>query len=189
VANTKAAQYGRIGYYDVEDLKQEVRIKCWRVIEKYDPSFGASMFVFLSICAERRLKDIRRSVRYKHNKPCLRCPFWDKGASISGCHDCLVYHDKMCCERFANHERYVHAKLSASQPIDIDTQRVEDEQHDAHQTRLEIIEFIESRLPHSLTEIFSKFKRENFNLKALSSRERSLLITTLKNFVDESDFY
>lgn len=189
VATAKAYQYKKIGFYDFDDIKQEVRIKCWSVVERYDPTCGTNLSVFLSICADNRIKDIRRSVMYKHNKPCLRCPFWDKNAATSGSHDCLVYYNKMCCERYAKHEKYVHAKLSASQPIDINTQRIEDLNSGTHQRSLEIVELIESKLPKHLLPIFNKFKAENFDTKALKARERSLLLDTLRNLVDEADFY
>ena len=189
VATDKAYQYRKIGFYDFEDLKQEVRIKCWSAVEKYNPSCGANLRVFLSICAENRLKDIRRSVIYKYNKPCLRCPFWDKGASASGQHDCMVYLRKVDCERFLKHEKYVHAKLSASSPIDIDTQNIEDKGFFQHQKKVEIVELIESRLPPHLIPLFNKFKAQNFSPKALKVKERNLLLTTLRNIVDKSDFY
>jgi DNA-directed RNA polymerase specialized sigma subunit len=188
VAKAKAHQYKRIGYYDAEDLKQEVRIKCWKAIEKYDSSCGASLFVFLSICADNRLRDIRRSIMYKHNKPCFRCPFWQKEASENGCHDCRVYTDKMQCEKFAKHERYVQAKLSANQPIDIETQKVSDGDYDSYQQRFEMIELIESRLPANLLPLFHKFKAQNFSLKALKAQEKTLLIGVLREMVNEADF-
>lgn len=189
IATAKAYQHRKIGYYDFDDLKQEVRVKCWKAVEKYNESCGANLFVFLSICAENRLRDIRRSVQYKNNKPCFRCPFWDKGAAASGNHDCLVYYDKINCERYAKHERFVYTKLSASSPIDIDTQRIEDNGFGSHLKKLEIVEIIESRLPPYLGPIFQKFKAHNFNIKILKPKERKLLIATLRDIVDETDFH
>lgn len=188
VANAKAFQYRKIGYYDTEDLKQEIRIKCWSVINRYDPNSGTNLFVFLSVCADNRLRDIRRSVIYKHNKPCFRCPFWHKGAAASGVHDCLVYYNKMDCDRFAKHERYTHAKISSSQPIDIDTQRIEDHNYGVKQREVEINEMVESKLPNELVPLFRKFKSYNFDTKMLKAREKSILLNTLRNLFSRKDF-
>ena len=188
VATAKAYQYKSIGYYDFEDIKQEVRIKCWKAIKRYDPKCGANLFVFLCICAENRLRDIRRSVKYKNNKPCLRCPFWNKDAFASGCHDCLVYSDKMQCDKYYKHEQLVHAKLSASEPSNIDNEEVEDNYYSSYIEKLEIIEVIECNLPDYIIPIYSKLKEHNFNLKSLKAKERSLLISTLRGVVDKSDF-
>jgi len=185
VARNKAFQYRKVGFYETDDLMQEVRIKCWNAIDKYNPTCGTNLYVFLSVCAENRIRDIKRSVLYKHNKPCLKCPFWSATAAASGQHDCLVYWEKMECKKYARHERYVQAKLSASHPIDIYSERIEDDESELHSSRLELIEFIESKLPNSLMNLFIKFKAHNYNNKILSAKERSLLMTALKNILED----
>lgn len=188
VAVSKAYQYNKIGFLDVEDLKQEVRIKCLSIIDKYDPSCGTNLFVFLSVCADRRLKDLRRSLIYKHNKPCTRCPFWDEGAASSGLHDCSVYYNKIDCSKFAKHERYITAKLSSSQPMDIESQNIEDSNFSRSVKTTEIVELIESKLPQNLLGLFRKFKNNNFDIKSLKPKERNNLLSTLRNLVNIKDF-
>lgn len=185
VARNKAFQYRNVGYYDIDDLMQEVRIKCWNAMEKYDPSCGVNLYVFLSVCAENRIRDIKRSILYKHNKPCLRCPFWCASAAASGQHDCIVYYDKMQCDKYAKHERYVQAKLSASHPIDIDGERIEDSESESHRETLELVEFIETKLPGSMMGLFHRFRAQNFNPRALKPRERSVLMEALKDIIEE----
>lgn len=187
VALAKAHQYRQIGYYELDDLKQEVRIKCWSVIHRYNPECGANLYVFLSVCADNKLRDIKRGVMYKHNKPCLRCPFWNSAAASSGRHDCLVYDYKMDCERFAKHERYVQAKLSASHPIEINNERVEDTGHMSPEDRVDLVDYIETRLPKGLLPSFSKLKLNNYNTKCLKPRERSTLINSLRNILKDFD--
>lgn len=185
VARNKAYQYRSVGYFDSDDLMQEVRIKCWNAMDKYDPTCGVNLYVFLSVCAENRIRDIKRSILYKHNKPCLRCPFWCAGSAASGQHDCMVYYDKMQCEKYKKHERYVQAKLSASHPIDIDNERIEDEESSVHQDTLEMVEFIESKLPVGMMGSFRKFRSQNFNPRSLKHRERNLLMEVLKEIIEE----
>jgi hypothetical protein len=185
VARNKAFQYRSVGYLDIDDLMQEVRIKCWHAMDKYDPTCGVNLYVFLSVCAENRIRDIKRSILYKHNKPCLRCPFWCAGAAASGMHDCIVYLDKMQCDKYQKHERYVQAKLSASHPIDIDNERIEDEESGTHRKTLELVEFIEARISPGLIHLFRKFKAQNFNPRALKPKERGILLDTLREIVEE----
>ncbi len=185
VASVKAHQYRKIGFYDLEDLKQEVRIKCWSVIHRYDPLCGANLYVFLSVCADNRLRDIKRGVMYKHNKPCLRCPFWHAGAAASGVHDCLVYDFKMDCERFSKHEKYVQAKLSASHPIDINNEKIEDVFSSAHELRFDFIDFVETHISKSLLPLFRKLKTNNYNVKCLKPKERNLILSVLKDILKD----
>lgn len=185
VARNKGYQYRNVGFYDVDDLMQEVRIKCWQAIEKYNPACGANLFVFLSVCAENRIRDIKRSVLYKHNKPCMKCPSWMAGAAASGQHDCRVYWDKMDCVKYAKHERYVQAKLSASHPIDIDGERIESEEQFTHTDRVDLVDFIESRIALGLLGSFRRFKQNNYNPRSLKNRERVALMQALRNILKD----
>ncbi len=184
VANTKAHQYRSIGFYDLDDLKQEVRIKCWSVIHRYNPECGTNLYVFLSVCADNKLRDIKRGVMYKHNKPCLRCPFWNSGAAGSGLHDCLVYDYKMDCERFAKHERYVQAKLSASYPVDIDAEKIEGDTI-SYEDKFDLVDFVETRISKTLLPSFEKLRVNNYSLKCLKPRERNVLIEALRNILGD----
>jgi hypothetical protein len=115
IARTKAAQAHHIAYLDIEDLAQEIRFKCYSVLKQYDPTrTDANLHTFLSVCADNRLRDLRRSVLYKHCKPCKRCSFGNKRTR-----GCVKYADKHNCDRYAKHERYISSKLSASRPIEI----------------------------------------------------------------------
>lgn len=188
IAKAKAYQYGPIGFFGIEDIKQEVRLKCWEALRnKYNTERGTNVYAFLSVCADHRIKDIKRSVMYKHNKPCLRCPFWNAAAASSGVHDCMVYWDKMDCERYAKHERYVQAKLSSSHPIDIDGERIEDKVSFRHSDKVDLIDFIETRLPSTLMPSFAHFKANNYNPKSLKVRERATLMRMLRNILRNYD--
>jgi len=180
IATQKAYQHRRVGYYDLNDLKQEVRIKCWAVLPRYDKACGADLRVFLSVCAENRIRDIRRSVLYKHNRPCFVCPFWNESAAQSGLHDCLVFNNKMECEKYAKHERYVQAKLSASHPIDIDNERIEDDHFDKMVYTIDFIDHIQHNLPSGLLVLFDKLLYNNFNLKCFKPKERTIMISALR---------
>lgn len=180
IATQKAYQHKSISYFDANDLKQEVRIKCWAALPRFDSKCGTDLRIFLSVCAENRIRDIRRSILYKHNKPCFKCPFWNEAAAQSGVHDCLVFLNKMECEKYAKHEHYVQVKLSASHPIDIDNERIEDNDFQKRVENIDFVDYVYSNLPSGLWGLFDRLRHSNFNLKALRSRERSVIIAALR---------
>lgn len=183
IALQKAYQYKNIGYYDINDIKQEVRIKCWAALPRFDVGCGADLKVFLSVCAENRIRDIRRSILYKHNKPCFKCPFWNEQAAQSGQHDCLVFENKMECEKYAKHERYVQVKLSASHPVDIDNQKIEDEDFNKKIINIDFIDFVHNNLPSGFIPLFDKLLSNNLNPKCLKIRERNRIMSELKKIL------
>lgn len=185
ISSTKASQYQKIGFYDFDDLKQEARIKCWSIIDRYNPERGTNIFVFLSTSVDNRFRDIRRSVLYKHNKPCNRCPFWDANAAVSGLHDCVIYKNKMDCSKYSKHERYVKAKLSSNNPMDILHQNLSDTFFDNNCSLFELIDLIENRLPTSLISSFTKFKKHNFDSKSLKPKERKVLFDILRKIISK----
>lgn len=172
IANTKARQFKRIAWFDADDIRQEVRQKCYLTLGKFDPKIS-DLRTFLSRCAENRLRDIKRGLLYKHNKPCFRCPLWNMAASKAGKHDCMAFDDKMECDKYARHERYVHIKLSSSHPINLDESRVEDTSFEKAIANADLIEFILKRLTPGQKKIFITFQRSNFDLKALKPKDRT----------------
>lgn len=74
VANKLAPQF-IIGYYDLEDLKQEVRIFCLEGLHKYDKSRG-KLSTFLMMVAQSRLINFKRNRLFRMSPKC-------------GCSSCL----------------------------------------------------------------------------------------------------
>lgn len=189
IATIKANQHRNVSYYGPEDIKQEVRVKCWLSLPKYDPDrFGTDLKVFLSICAENRIRDIKRSTIYKHNKPCFSCPFWMEQAANSGVHDCCIFADKMHCVKYSRHEKYVQVKLSANHPVDIDGHRIEDFKFKNSISSIDILDFINQHLSKQLYPLFVIFYNNNFDVKCLKKPERELLFSGLKTILSNSSF-
>lgn len=184
IARSKAARYRRIAHLGVEDIAQEVRIKLWKSLSKFDSSRKVKLRTFLTVCAENRIRDIRRSLLYKHNKPCFRCPLWDKAAAKAGLHDCKGFQNKLDCDKYARHERYVHTKLSANNPISLDDTRIEESRHDGYVSSLDILEHIYANLPSGLHTLFEKLKNSNYDFSALRARERATLQEALRDAME-----
>jgi hypothetical protein len=95
----------------------------------------------------------------------------------------------MDCERYAKHERYVQAKLSASHPMNIEDTTIEDEEFNEKTERSEFIEYILTCIPPEHHDLFIVFEKSNFNLKALKPRERivlcELIVEILQDYQEE----
>lgn len=185
IANNKSKQYGKISYFDPEDIKQEVRIKCWSVLKHYDKKrAGANLKTFLTVCADNRLRDIKRSVLYKFNSPCTKCEFHKQEGD-----KCVKFANKIDCCQHAKHERYIQAKLSNSHPIDIDTQRIYDNNSNSFVENLEFIDFVETHLPSGFMPLFRKLQDVKYNFKSLKFKERIAIQTVLYDiFVEFGGF-
>ena len=192
IASYKANQYGKIGYLEPEDVKQEVRLKCYKELHKYDPSrTNAHLFTFLSVCADNRIRDLRRKLVFKDNKPCLRCPFWDPVASKKGQHDCLMFEDKLSCDKFSSYQTYVKTKLNSNRPLDITDKNVYIYDNGVFNeiNKIDVLDFVYNALPSGLNPLFQKLMESNFNTKKLKPKEREELLVVLKEIFEKKGFY
>ncbi|MCK5610133.1 hypothetical protein KAR91_50130 [Candidatus Pacearchaeota archaeon] len=185
IARSKAAKHRKIAHLGVEDICQEVRLKLWLSLEKFDPERKVKLRTFLTVVAENRIRDIKRTLLYKHNKPCFRCPFWDKVASKTGKHDCLEFENKMTCEKYARHEGFVQAKISANNPISLDDTRLNEEGNCFSEATFDILEHIYIYLPSAFHPLFDKLKVSNYDFDALKSKERVILLDALKEVLED----
>jgi len=185
ISKIKANQHGTISYFGPDDIEQESMIKLWKAIPKYNEKCGTKLRVFLSICAENRIIDIRRGLVYRHNKPCFRCPFWNEAAAASGIHDCLVTLDKMNCKRFCKHEKNLHLKMSVNSPDNIDNTDVFDDMFCNSVESVDLEDFIYTKLDKCWHPIYDKFKESHYSFKSLTVGERNLLKEKLESILAE----
>ena len=47
-------------YLDVDDIAQEIRIKCWKILDKFCPEKGQSLKTFLNVATENHLRNCIR---------------------------------------------------------------------------------------------------------------------------------
>lgn len=182
IAESKARQAGQIAYYDFEDLKQEVRLKCFTSLRSYDPSRSrAKITMFLSVCADNRIKDIRRSVIYKHGCPCYRCQYWDEEASASGLYDCVRFTAKTMCPKMRRHTQYVHSKMSINSPGFLDEHRLPDANYSRNTDRVDLFDFVQQSLPSGLLAPFLRLQESNYHLQSLSPTDRGKLTRALRD--------
>jgi hypothetical protein len=78
VAAVKCAKFGGVGIYSPDDVAQEIRVKCYRILHKFNPAEG-SAFNFFGSCADNMLRDLRRRHTLRKTNVCYRCVYNRRG--------------------------------------------------------------------------------------------------------------
>lgn len=84
-----------------EDLAQEIRLKCFLAIDRFDASrIGPNPFNYFATVADNHIYNLRRGTWVPNNPPCLRCPCWDKENKTciineEGCEKIVKYRQNM----------------------------------------------------------------------------------------------
>lgn len=89
----KSAKIKTIGIYDPDDIAQEVRVKCFKVIHKFSSSKGSAMN-FFGVCIDNSLTDLIRRHTLRRSNVCFYCLFNIKGV-------CQYYEDIDKCEKYS----------------------------------------------------------------------------------------
>jgi DNA-directed RNA polymerase specialized sigma24 family protein len=93
VAAVKSSKFGEIGIYSADDVAQEIRAKCYRILHKFNPKEGTA-FNFFGSCADNMLRDLRRKHTLRKTNVCYRCVYNRHG-------NCFLYgKDPERCERY-----------------------------------------------------------------------------------------
>lgn len=96
----KCARFSSIGVYNKDDVAQEIRAKCYRVLPKFDPLAGG-IFNFLGRCADNLLLDLRRKHTLRRANVCYRCLFRRDGK-------CFLFGDQQ--EKCGRYKTYLENK-------------------------------------------------------------------------------
>lgn len=181
IAIATANKYKKIAYYDIEDIRQEVRMKCIKSLKHYDPNrSNATLKTFLITCSHNRIRDIKRSVLYKHNNPCKKCDFQGKKKG-----DCVKYMTKSQCPRYREHERFIACKLAANKPLSLDENRIFDHESDNEIRLFDMIDYIYASLSPEYYDDLSVLVENNFNFKVVHVKKREELKNIIGNIVKE----
>lgn len=107
----------RFGYHDFDDMKQQAAIFAIEGLEKYDNSRPLENFLWTHV--RNRLFNYKRNNYQRPDKPCLTCPFFDKGYKCS-LNQCEKYTDKSECDLYAAWSARNESKKNIMQPHQIE---------------------------------------------------------------------
>ncbi|RKY43048.1 MAG: hypothetical protein DRP85_00700 [Candidatus Makaraimicrobium thalassicum] len=85
--------------YDLDDVAQELRLKCWNVIKHFRPGVYTA-YNFLGRCIDNHIRDIMRRYTVRRSNTCFYCLYYDKD-------ECRLYKDPTQCPRY---RRYIEMK-------------------------------------------------------------------------------
>lgn len=75
IAKIKCIQFGELGVYGHDDIAQEVRLKCHKILHKFKPGMSTA-FNFFGSCADNLLRDLRRKHTLRRTNVCSRCVYY-----------------------------------------------------------------------------------------------------------------
>lgn len=110
IVGVKCAKFGTIGIYNREDVAQEIRAKCYKILPRFDPAEGGA-FNFFGSCADNLLRDLRRKHTLRKTNICSRCVYYRD-------HICFLYGDSQTkCKRFKAYLENKKKKESISKMV------------------------------------------------------------------------
>jgi len=134
---------------DFEDIAQEIRMECIRVLQFYDPSrIGPSPYKWLQTCVKNFLYNKRRGIWVPNNPPCVRCPFWDRVNRT-----CTI--DEVGCEKIVKYRENMATKAALKQPASLEIE-ITDVEHEQEVNAMLIDESIRQLLDDNLLEYYDK---------------------------------
>jgi len=86
--------YQTIGIYDRDDIAQELRIKCLKVLKRYSSDKG-DIENFLGVCIDNALIDLVRKHTLRKSNVCFYCLCYSKG-------ECKYYDNIKDCKKYSD---------------------------------------------------------------------------------------
>lgn len=149
IVHTEGRRYPIPGL-DHEDIAQEIRMECVRVMQHYDSSrIGNSPYKFLQVCVRNFLYNMRRGVYVPNNPPCVRCPLWDKVRKT-----CVI--DEIGCDKIVQYRNSMATKAALRAPASLDIEVTDGEGLDVDAWILD--ESIKTALPMNFLDYYTFMK-------------------------------
>lgn len=151
---------------DQDDIAQEIRVECVRVMNKFDASrIGPSPYQYLKQCVKNFLFNMRRGIYVPNNPPCIRCPYWSKYNKI-----CLI--DEVGCQKIVDYRRNMSRRAAIHNPGTLDAE-VLDHSVDASLGAIVLDESIRDVLPNCLVSDYIKMS-DGFSSEVSAKNKRAI---------------
>ena len=132
---------------DYDDIAQEIRVECIRVMSKFDSArIGPSPYKYLKQCIKNFLYNKRRGIYVPNNPPCVRCPYWSKSKKT-----CLI--DEMGCQKIIDYRNNMAKKAAIFNPAALESEILDGENGDELDA-LALNESIKEILPSNLLQSY-----------------------------------
>jgi hypothetical protein len=171
--NTEGRRYPIPGM-DHEDIAQEIRLECLRVMQHYNPErIGPSPYRFLQVCIRNYLYNMRRGIYVPNNPPCVRCPMWDRMNKT-----CLV--DEIGCDKIVQYRQNMAKKAALKKPASLEID-VYDNNGDSSIDAVMLDESIREALPDHLISYYQQMINGEQVPPRIKRQIRSLVKDILKD--------
>ena len=170
--HTEGRRYPIPGY-DHEDIAQEIRVECLRVLPFFDMTrIGPSPYKYLQTCVRNFLYNMRRGIWVPNNPPCVRCPLWDRVRRT-----CTI--DEIGCEKIMHYRENMAAKANLRKPSTLEDAVLDHRQHEQIDA-IVLDRSIREALPDRLLPFYDKMLVGQ-KIPARNKREIRLIVTEIIN--------
>jgi DNA-directed RNA polymerase specialized sigma24 family protein len=167
IANRLAPKY-TFGFYDLDDIKQEIFLLALDGIKQYDETRG-TLGTFLFQFVNSRIKNFKRDNYFRAEFKCVACDNLDPH-----CDKCLKRHWKASNKRQLLETQDIHI-------IDDDSSIVEHFNYLDNLADKEILEYIDSHIPVSMRDDYLKMKENIYVHKQKRAKIEEFITCLLKN--------
>lgn len=161
--------------YGEDDIAQEMRIACWRGLNKFDISrvdagaVSGVIKVFFRKCIDNRIYNLRRSVYLPNNPPCNRCQYWQNK-------ECIIA--EYGCHKIENYRATLRRRQELDKPSELKMQRCNTGHSD-----IDLNLSIESKLE---PEVLNKYKKLLLG-ETIDDESLEIIRFVTKEILDERD--
>lgn len=146
IANRLAPKY-TFGYYDLDDIKQEIFLLAVDGIEQYDPDRGkGTLASFLFMFVNSRIKHLKRDKYFRIEYECAACKNTDPH-----CTKCIKRHWKMSRKKQLLETQDIYA-------ISDDSSIVQHFDYLKELADKEILDYVDNNIPVSMRDDYLKMK-------------------------------
>jgi len=142
LVNTEGRRYPIPGM-DYEDIAQEIRFECFRVLAYFDPNrIGPSSYKYLETCVRNKIYNMRRGIWVPNNPPCARCPMWDRQNRC-----CSI--EEIGCEKIVQYRTNMAKKADLKRPTSLEVD-INDHTQESQMDAIILHNSIKDTLPEHL---------------------------------------
>lgn len=172
LVNTEGRRYPIPGY-DHDDIAQEVRMECLRVLPYFDATrIGPSPYKYLQTCIRNFLYNMRRGIWVPNNPPCVRCPLWDRVRRT-----CTI--EEIGCEKIVQYRENMAAKADLRKPSSLEDDVLDNYQDEQAEAML-LDQSIRDALTPRLLPFYDKMLVGD-KIPARIKREIRIIVTEIIN--------